>query len=510
MSALSKMAAKISASKMPPPAPRKSKSNSESERVITTESDAIGITYKPSDSIVASSPGPSQGDLKKFRPFAPISPFSGPRDVNGKPDVTSLEGIDIPTEPLKIFANRGFLSKHQLPISQWYMHTSYLATVVDKQSMIPVSANIDETPRRAKHEDVLNYVYDWAAWAAEIRDEARRTEVLGWVTRALERVLKEGMERTGMLLTPNDVSGTKSGMKKAPEGEVNIQVIITSSIKEKPVKKLDKLAMQKTNDNVAKSNQAKTGVAAGMPSEPAPELLVSIEEASKASLMKAKRVANEMDPADVEQDAKRQKLDNEASKNIEAPIANATDLQQQPTTLEKFSRSTSESMSPAEEEKRTRYLQQIFQPRVNHILKKAGLSQTRGKCKNWDTVKTRLTEAGVSVKYRNIMLKDFCSGHSAWNGDSSVDPNEELALYAHGGFKSGLGKASAGTDNKVDAKTEENGVQPNMSDTATLLSALESMPVLNTESPIPDTFVPAQPVRSFLFSSMHQTTSDLA
>ena len=449
-----------------------SKSNSnKSEAAVIKESDAAAAT-KQSNSAAARSPGSSLRLSKKFRPFAPIPPFSGPYNVEGKLDVTSLEGIDISTEPPKILADRDVLSKHQLPISQWPMYTAYVASVVDKRS---TSANFGETAPRAKEEDILDYVYDWAAWAAEIPEPGRRSEVLEFVMRTLERVLKSGMERTGMLLGPNDVKGVKSGLKKTQHGDVNIQVIITSSAKEIAG---SQLAEQRAKDNLIKYKQAGKGATADVPSALAPELPLPIERAPKASLTKGKRLANDMDAHDVVQDAKRQKVaDVNPDGEVQAKTTSTADGQSE-VQLGKQDKSLPESMpplSPAEEDKRARYRQQIFHSRLNHILRKAGKVHNRGKYTKWETVRSRLAEAGVAVKYRNMMFRDFFYGHEAWNGDNHIDPNEELAHFAEHSFEHVLDQASAGKDDNFSAEAME-------------------LPALNTESPIPDAFVPPQSV----------------
>jgi hypothetical protein len=499
------MAEKISESKMPPPALPKPKMDSESQTDVNKESNVIANTDSQSGSTAVPLRESSPGFLKKFRPFAPIPPFSVPRDVKGKPDATFLEGINIPTKITNVFAHRRTLSKHQLPISQWLLPTSYVATAVDLPSTLSTSAKVDETPQRTKQEDILDYVYDWAAWAAEIPDPARRSEVLEFVMRALERVLKSGIERTAMVLGPNDVKGKKSGMKKTLEGDLNIQVIITNNVKDLAGNPVKESAVQRPKDNLAKYKYAETVAAAFVPSDPAAELLMSIDQASKASLTKGKRAANEMDPHDVVQDVKRQKTENiDTGGEVKAVTPNPTDGQSEEHRgrQDKFSSPSTSPTSSAGEEKRARYRQQIFQSRLNHILKKAGKVQTRGKCTKWETVLTRLKEAGVSVKWRNLMLRDFYSGHEAWNGDGNIDPNGELAHYAEHGFEGVLDKASGVKANKTEREAVKHITETSGSDTAALLSALEALPALSTEVPIPDAFVPAQPV-SPLFLQLH-------
>lgn len=292
-----------------PPHPPKPKTDPESRRDANKPFNAMATTNSYSGSTVVPLQGSRRGFLKKFRPFAAIPPFSGPRDVKGKLDATSLEGINILTKSTNVFAHRRILSKHQLPISQWPSYTSYGANTVDMRPTTSSSAKVGDTLQRTKQEDILDYVYDWAAWAAEIPDPARRSEVLEFVMRTLERVLKSEIESTAMALGPNDVKGTKSGMKKTLEGELNIKVIITNNMKEMDEIPRNELAVQRTKGNLAKYIYAEAGAAALVASEPATELLMSIEQASKVSLAKGKRAANEMGTPDVVLNVKRQKTE---------------------------------------------------------------------------------------------------------------------------------------------------------------------------------------------------------
>lgn len=451
-------------------------------------------------------------------PFPPKSTIDSANELPRVSDLLShllvdsgRKSVDIPIKPSKAFSGRRLLSKYQLPVSQSAMYTSYVDNMADKRSVLSISGHSNPTPQRTKQEDILDYVYDWAAWAAEIPDPSRRSEALQSVMGTLERVLKSGMERTGVVLVPSDVKGTKNGTKKTLEGEVNIQVIITSNVKERMGKNVDQFAVRIVKDDVWKDKKADTGTAVLVPSESAPAPLMSIGEDSKAPQTKEKRDANEMGTSDVVQDIKRRKIEDEAAygetkANTTGP-ANGEYLGRQANML-------SEPISPMPhggEEKQARYRQQIFQPRLNHILKKAGKAQTRGKCAHWETILARLKDAGVGVKYRNRMLRDFASGHEVWDGDNKVDPNEELAYYAEHGFEEALRKTSAATASKVETETGKQAIAPSQSDTATLLARLETLPALNAEPAIPGAFVTAQPVsRSSLTSENHaaKTTCD--
>ena len=389
------------------------------------------------------------------------------------------------------------------------MYTSYVTNISDQQTAMAAFPNLVKNSSRTKCEDVLDYVYDWAAWAAGIPDPARRSEVQGFVMKTLERALKDGMERTGITLGPKDVTGTKSGTKTTLEGEVNIRVIITSSVKETTS---NKPAAQSAEDNPSKHEQAETdAAAASVPSEPNPELLQSIEKAAKASFTKKKRPAGDMGHSDKPngiQDAKRLKTKDREIRNKQVKQTTADDKQQGSTLNdeERQSHDTTLSLSPEEELKKAQYRQQIFQTRLNHILKRAGKVQARGKCSRWDTVKTRLKDAGVRVKYRNIMLNDFHFGYEAWNGDENIDPNEELADFAHTFEVAGL-KASEGSGNKAQAGAEQK-VLRNGARTAMPLSVTDSLPTFNADSPIPNGFIPAQPV-SFSISRIPEPSSPL-
>jgi hypothetical protein len=494
------MAAEVSAPRVPPTATSSPKTESKAEIDVTKKSDAVIVTEEPSESMAPSSPESSRGPLKKFRSFTPTPVFFGSRNVKDKPDSTSANDVGTPTEAPKLFADREILSKHQLPISQWPTYSSYVAMVVDKRSTIPTSTKLDEAPRQTKHEDILDYVYDWAAWAAEIPNEARRNEVLGWVMKTLEQVLKNGMERTGMILEARDVQGTKNGTKRTLEGEVNIQVIITSSLKEKLGNELNKLAVQKAKDNIAKHKQANQGAAATVPSEPTVEQLLAIEQAAQASLKKTKRPASELDEFGAAQDTKRQKV--EVTKESKEHLTTTRADVQQESSRESQDRSTSESTTTEDDKKWAQYIQHIFQPRLNHILKRAGQRLGRGKCENWETVRERLTVAGVSVKYRNMMLRDFQHGHEKWDEDNQVDPNVELAGFAES-FQRPPKAAPVVAANNVDKQAVKKDAENNTSNTQTLLLALEGLPVLSTKTPIPSAFVPAQPVSPPPFQIAH-------
>jgi hypothetical protein len=363
---------------------------------------------------------------------------------------------------------------------------------VDKRPIIPTSTELDEAPRRTKHEDILDYVYDWAAWAAEIPDEARRNEVLGWVMKTLERALKNGMERAGMMLEASDVQGTKNGTKRTLEGEVKIQIVITSSLKEKPGSELNKPAVQKAKDGIENYTQANQGAATAAPSETIADQLLAIEHAAQASLETTKRPASELDEFGAAQDAKRQKV--EVAKESKKPLTTKAEVQQE-KLRESQDRPTSESITTEDDEKWVQYLQHIFLPRLNHILKRAGESLSRGKCRNWKTVRERLIAAGVSVKYRNMMLRDFQQGHEKWDGDNQVDPNVELAGFAES-FQCPPKAAPVVAVSNVDKQAVKKDAESNTSNTQTLLLPLEGLPALKTKTPIPNVFIPAQPVSS--------------
>jgi hypothetical protein len=494
------MVAEVSAPKVPPTATSNPKTESKTETDVTKKSDVVTVTEEPSEPMAHSSPESSPGSLKKFRSFAPIPVFFGSRNVKDKLDPTSANDVDTPTEAPKLFADREILSKHQLPISLWPTYSCCVAMVVDKRSTIPTSMKLDEAPRQTKHEDILDYVYDWAAWAAEIPNEARRNEVLGWVMKTLEQVLKNGMERTGMILEAGNVQGTKNGTKRTLEGEVNIQVVITSSLKEKLGNELNKLAVQRAKDNIEKYKQANQGAAAATPSEPTVEQLLAIKQAAQASLKKTKTQAGGLDEFGAAQDAKRQKVD-VAKESKEGLVITKANVQQE-SSRESQDRTISESTTTEDDEKWAQYIQHIFLPRFNHILKRAGESLSRGKCRNWETVRERLTAAGVSVKYRNMMLRDFQHGHEKWDGDTQVDPNVELAGFAES-FQRPSKAAPVVAANNVDKQAAKKDTENNTSNTQTSLLSLEGLPVLNTKPPVPNASVPAQPVSPPPFQIAH-------
>jgi hypothetical protein len=270
-------------------------------------------------------------------------------------------------------------------------------------------------------------------------------------------------------------------------GEANIQVVITSSLEEKLGNELNKLAVPRAKDNIAKYMQANQGAAAVIPSEPTVEQPSVIEQAAQASFKKTKRLAGELDEFGAAQDAKRQKVGvaKESKEGLTTATTTKVDVQQE-SSRESQDRTTSESTTTEDDEKRAQHIQHIFLPRLNHILKRAGESLSRGKCRNWETVRERRTAAGVSMKYRDMMLRDFRHGHEKWDGDNQVDPNVELA-----GFAEGFQRPPVAANN-VDKQAVKKDAENNTSHTQTLLLALEGLPVLNTKTPIPNAFVPPQ------------------
>jgi hypothetical protein len=406
------------------------------------------------------------------------------------------KSVSIPIKASRASSDRRFLSKYRLPVSQWARHASYVTNMAGIESPSSTSTFLSGAPRRTKQEDILDYVYDWAAWAAEIPDPSRRSEVLQSVMSTLERALKSGIERTGIALAPNDVRGTKTGTKKTLEGEVNIQVTITSNVREKAGEIVHKSAVRKAKDNDIKREADDTVATVLASAEPAPALTTPVEEASQAAQTKEKRAASEMDPSRVLPDIKRQKTDTGDGRGEEkVDTANAVNGNQPDGGQEKLPSGPGSPAPQDGEQKQARYRQQIFQTRLNHILRKAGKVRTRGRCASWETVVARLRDAGVPVKYRNKMLRDFTSGHEAWNGDGSIDPNEELAHFAEHGFEAELRKAAAANASTVKAETAKQAVvEPSQPETATVPTPLESLPASTTEPTVSGAFVPAQPV----------------
>lgn len=365
--------------------------------------------------------------LAKYRPFQPIPPFSSKSRIS-KDDINRLlnEPISVPAAapPIK-------------PISYVIRTTNSTA-----------SSNRPIHPR----EEILGYVYDWAAWAAEIPDAAKRDKMLAHVMGTMERVLKEGIERR--MLGAQDIGGIINGRKMTIKGEVEIEVSIKSRARFVE-KKSDGDGKKDAQNNPIRAS-TNTGVdqhGNGKVASPGPtaEHHAAIDGAPQASLSsgiaKGKRAAGEMEGSqDATHDTKKQKMEDDGRKIENQTTTGADGAQdreengrpegitgaQEDKTSDNMNNSGSdeEMMTPEEEEKRTRYRQQIFMPRLNTVLKKAGKSAARGKCKKWDTVKERLTDAGVDVKHRNMMFRDFHLGYEKWDGDPEIDSNVELALFA--------------------------------------------------------------------------------
>ncbi len=292
----------------------------------------------------------------------------------------------------------------------------------------------------------MDYVYDWASWASSIPDDSRRKEVLGFVTAALERALKHAIERTGITLTPADLNGVENGVKRTVEEEVSIKVIIRSTAKEVKGGKGD-----------VKSVRAKLNDAKG----PTAEQLAALEQASKATHTASKRGAEHTDLTDDGRGGKRQKLNHDEKKDASGS----------------GDRSASPSVSPVTDAKRAKYRQQIFQPRLNHLLKRAGKTMTRGKCANWETARTKLADAGADVKHRNLMLKDFLSGHEKWDGDPEIDPNVELYDYVHGDIKGFAKKVPPNSGGKKKAEGVKKEESPQMEKVGAAIAEAEGFKI---------------------------------
>ena len=400
MSGVSKMVA-ATTTMQPPPIPKPKTKISLVENASSNSESPSDTSHQPA------SPAPATSlrsqSLQQYRPFTAIPAFTGPLNSSRKSDSRSLEDIDIPTEPRKLLP-------HEM-LSQSQLH-AYKSVLRDgKHSNIDALNKTKDKPILAQTQ-ILDYVYDWAAWAAEIPDPVRRKEVIGSVMGTLERVLKSAITEAGIALGTADLNGTKSGMKKMPEGDVSIQVVIKSAVKEVKGGK----------------GRKSEGPTAGQ--------LLALEKASRAIHSSGKRGADEMAQEDNGRDGKRQKVGDSDDED--------------------------ETMSPEDEEKRDRYLQKIFLTRLNFILRKAGTSACRGKCEEWETVRLRLKDAGVDVKHRNMMLNDFFEGYAMWNGDPGIDPNEELAKFARRGFK-GLPKKKAATPaakEKIEAEVKKEDPKP--------------------------------------------------
>jgi hypothetical protein len=95
-----------------------------------------------------------------------------------------------------------------------------------------------------------------------------------------------------------------------------------------------------------------------------------------------------------------------------------------------------QSRSEAEEAKRDLYRQRVFLPGLNSILKEADKYNTPGgKGRKWTTVRSKLKEAGSTVKWKNAFLYDFDNGYQLWDVNGRHRSKQE-AVAVVGAFRS--------------------------------------------------------------------------
>ena len=345
----------------------------------------------------------------------------------------------------------------------------------------PATAEPGADPSTTHKEQILSYIYSWVEWASRIKDPGRRAQVMTFVKEALEGALKHGIEIRAF--KPEDVHGIKKGVSGKVEIEISVKASAEVVEQGKTVNAVppaeDLVVVQKAllkSTNGTKRDAADAGVEQGkaMKAVPSAERRDATQEATTRGTNGPKRDAAD---AGLEQSggnpaSKKQKTDvkkdmPDASQVVKAgdpeqkamkehaqqkptrgdvpqtqePVGNAGDGQKQTASQEQAtqgSKATSpegaessddEELSQEEKAKRDRYLQQIFRPRFNIVMKMAGQALARGKCSDWHTCRTRLEKADVDLRRRNMFMRDFVDGYKKWNEAANGDPNLEIAEY---------------------------------------------------------------------------------
>jgi hypothetical protein len=101
-------------------------------------------------------------------------------------------------------------------------------------------------------------------------------------------------------------------------------------------------------------------------------------------------------------------------------------------------------LSETEKQKREIYLRKHFLPKLNAILKPSGIAHVRIVPKEWDVIKTKLAEAGVTAKERNELLRQFKFGWTQTPHLSGSIAAESTSTYDSSALS--LSAATSSTD----------------------------------------------------------------
>ena len=426
------------------------------------------ITKQTSDDVSMGPPPslmePFERPLKLYRPFTTIPSFT-------------VDKVEPSLPPV--------LSQRQVPLARWPGWIPFLRKSLDTESInLPQEVPVDE--------QVLDYIYDWAAWAAEIPDPTRREQVLEFVMRTMERVMKHGIESRAW--------GPMKVWKNGEKADVKIEIKLTTKGVEETRRTASLASKSADQDVIATPFKESTKIAQGSTSKEADFSEVSApiphgttkekdleQQDADHQAIEPENIANLTPPGNTNSSTssphrsqtensagKKRALDQNFESGDDALAAQAKKqkvIQERPftpsspTTVGKLpvekSRPTlpSSPTSDLELEKRTQYRQRVFLKRLNQVLKRQEVQTCRGRCGKWVTILERLKNANVPIEERNDLRRDFMVGYQKWGqeGQTRVGAGSEKAARSVTDHPAEdfVEKAASATEDGVDAADNE-------------------------------------------------------
>ena len=381
----------------------------------------LDLLQRTDHSAITGTPSAFQLKLKEFKSPPGIPPYKG-RILRTSPNLS------------RSALTTGHGTGDHLSAYDAYLAKTY-GTPIDG----PAIAEPGADPSATHGEQVLKYIYSWVEWASRIEDSGRRTEVMAFVKEALEGALSYGIEIRAF--RPEDVNSVKKGVN----GEVRIEI----EVKARAEVVVEEGSLE-GGDVVPSAEEAKAVEKAKLKSKNGTKRDAADagveqsdgEPASKKQKKDARKDVPDVSQVTKEGDSERKAMEEDLLQNLtegeaaqtqELPAHKGDGLKQTTPGSKANSPEGAESgdgeLSPEEEAKHDRYLQQVFRPRFNIVMKMAGKALARGKCSDWHTCRQRLEDAGVDAKHRNMFLRDFENGYKKWNESVQGDPNLEIAEY---------------------------------------------------------------------------------
>ena len=355
------------------------------------------------------------------------------KEFKSPPGIPPYKGSNLRTSPN---LSRSALTTGHGTGDHLSAYDAYLAKTYGTPIDGPAIAEPGADPSATYREQVLKYIYSWVEWASRIDDSGRRTEVMAFVKEALEGALRHGIEICAF--RPEDVNGVKKGVSGEVRIEIEVKARAEVVVEEGSLEGGDVVPSAEKIDApqevITKSIQGtkRDTVDAGVEHGDGEPASKKQKTDAEKHVPDESQVVKEGDfeQRAMEADAEQMPTDGKTGQTHE-PTTSAGEGQQQtsPETNPGGAKSDGEEPSPEEEAKRDRYLQQVFRPRFNIVMKMAGKALARGKCSDWHTCRQRLEDAGVDAKHRNIFLRDFENGYKKWNESVQGDPNLEIAEY---------------------------------------------------------------------------------